>query len=650
MSYILTTCGFCSCGCGIYVQSENGKVVGLFPSENHPVSRGKLCIKGWNTTSAILGADRLRTPLIRKGERLEPVSWDEAISYTASILKKIISESGPQSIGIIGSAKTTNEECYSLAKFARSVLGTPNIDGACRFYDASLIPALAETTGIPASQVELDAITQAGSILVVGANVMEQLAHVGSRIEDAAEKGCKIEAVDPRETRLAPHTSLWLHPKPGGDLAWVRAMLKIIITERRYTENAPQMPGFEELRASLDGMEMSQLKYSCWLEQAEVHEAVELLASNPQTIVMFGLGVLQQPNSTEIVKGLANIALLLGGSVMALRGQNNAQGACDVGLAYDLLPGYQKLTDPVARKVWELVWNCKLPAEPGMTAVEMLRGCESGALKALMIFGENVVLSAPNTKATLSALDKVDFLAVSDLYLNETANLADVVLPACSFLEKDGTFTNIERRVQRVRKVCEPIGESKSDLEIIGALSGALGAKMSVEPEKVMSEISSSVPIYKEISFKQLDAAWGQQWVPTPSEAKLAPIKEVAEGSEGEYPFYMIASRIIFHQQTGTMAAKSSILTREYPESFAEMNEADAERLGIKPGNTIKITSQTGSLTRVLALSNSVPKGCVHVPHFFEGDSPNALASFETDSASGVPVYKAYAVKVEAVK
>lgn len=162
----------------------------------------------------------MRMPLIRKGERLEPVSWDEAISYTASILKKVISESGPQSIGIIGSAKTTNEECYSLAKFARSVLGTPNIDGACRFYDASLIPALAETTGIPGSQVELDAIPQAGSILVVGANVMEQLAHVGSRIEDAAEKGCKIVAVDPRETRLAPHASLWLHPKPGGDLAW----------------------------------------------------------------------------------------------------------------------------------------------------------------------------------------------------------------------------------------------------------------------------------------------------------------------------------------------------------------------------------------------------------------------------------------------
>ncbi len=650
MSYILTTCGFCSCGCGVYVQPENGKVVGLFPSENHPVSRGKLCIKGWNATSAILGADRLRTPLIRKGERLEPVSWDEAISYTASILKKIISESGPQSIGIIGSAKTTNEECYSLVKFARSVLGTPNIDGACRFYDASLIPALVETTGIPGSQVELSAVPEAGSILIVGANVMEQLAHVGSRIEDAAEKGCKVVAVDPRETRLAPHTSLWLHPKPGGDLAWVRAMLKIIITERRYTENAPEMPGFEELRASLDGMEMSQLKYSCWLEQAEVREAVELLAANPPTIVMFGLGVLQQPNSTEIVKGLANIALLLGGSVMALRGQNNAQGACDVGLACDLLPGYQKLTEPVARKVWELVWNCQLPVEPGMTAVEMLKGCESGTLKALMVFGENVVLSAPNTQATLSALDKMDFLAVSDLYLNETANLADVVFPACSFLEKDGTFTNIERRVQRVRKVCEPLGESKSDLEIIGALSGALGAKMSVEPEKVMSEISSSVPIYKEMSFKQLDATWGKQWISVTNEAKLAPIQEAAEGSEGEYPFYLIASRIIFHQQTGTMAAKSSILTREYPESFAEMNEADAERLGIKPGNTIKITSQTGSLTRVLALSNSVPKGCVHVPHFFEGDSPNALASYETDSVSGVPVYKAYAVKIEAVR
>lgn len=650
MSYVLTTCGFCSCGCAMYVQQENGKVTGLFPSENHPVSNGRLCIKGWNATPAILGADRLRKPLVRRGEHLEATSWDDAINYAASALKKIISESGPKSIGIIGSAKTTNEECYSLVKFARSVIGTPNIDGACRFYDASLIPALLETTGTPGSQVELNAIPKAGSILIVGSNVMEQLAHVGSRIEDAADNGCKVVAIDPRETRLAPHTSLWLHPKPGSDLAWIRAFLKIIIAERLYTKNAPEMPGFEELRASLEGIEISQLKYSCWLEPAEVHKAVELIASNPPTIVMFGLGALQQPHSTEIVKGLANIAILLGGSVMTLRGQNNAQGACDVGLTNDLLPGYLKLADPVARKVWELVWNCQLPAEPGMTAVEMLKACESGTLKALLIFGENVALSAPNTQATLSALDKVGFLAVSDLYLTETAKIADVVFPACSFLEKDGTFTNIERRLQRVRKVLEPIGESKSDLEIIAMLGAALGAKMSADPEKVMTEISSSAPIYKGQSFRQLDEEWGQPWVLAENEAKLAPIEAVTKDLEGEYQFYLIASRINFHQQTGTMTAKSSVLAREYPETFAEMNEADAERLGIRPGSSIRIISETSSLTRVLSVSESVPKGCVHVPHFFGGDSPNALASYETDPVSGVPIYKAYAVKIEAVR
>ena len=453
-----TICGFCSCGCALYVEPTDGRVTALCPSASHPVSTGRLCMKGWNLTGAIMGADRLRTPLVRRGESLEPASWEEAISFTAGALKRVSSDAGPGSIGVIGSAKTTNEECYSLARLARSVVGTPNVDGACRFYDASVISGLLETTQTPASGIDIGSLAQAGSMLIVGASVLEELPHVGSRIEDAAANGCQVVAADPRTSRLVVHTSAFLNPKPGTDLEWIRGLIKTIINRQLYVEGVPEMAGFEELRNSLADVEMSHLAEVCGVGADAVADAAEVLASNSPVVVMFGLGVLQQAQSTRIVEALADVATLLGGSVMPLRGQNNAQGSCDMGLARGFLPGYAPLADAAARKKWGSAWGCEMSEEPGMSAVEMIRGCGSGQIKALMVFGENVALSAPNTEESLAALDKAEFLAVCDLYLTETARLADVVFPACSFLEKDGTFTNIERRVQRVRKVFDPVG------------------------------------------------------------------------------------------------------------------------------------------------------------------------------------------------
>lgn len=625
-----TTCGFCSCGCALYIEPKDGRVAALCPSERHPVSTGRLCIKGWNATPAVLGTDRLLTPLVRKGDNLEPASWEEAISITASAIKRISSESGPRSIGVIGSAKTTNEECYSLVKLARSVIGTPNIDGACRFYDASLIHALLDTTGVPAAELGLDSIVEAGSMLIVGANVMDQLPHVGSRIQDAHDRGCLIVVTDPRVSRLAPQATRFLRPKPGTDLVWIRALLKEVIDAGMYAEEAPTLPGFEELRASLSDVNIAR---AAELSEVNVIEAAEMLAENPPSIIMFGLGVLQQADSTQVVKALADLAMLIEGSVMPLRGQNNAQGACDLGLTHDFLPGYAPLT-----------------TEPGMSAVDMIRASRSGEIEALMVFGENVALSAPNTQETVAALDKVGFLAVSDLYLTETARLADVVFPACSFLEKDGTFTNIERRVQRVRKMFEPVGESRSDLEIIATLASALGTEMSDDPSRVMVEIAANVPQYSGVSYESLDQSWAEPWPVNGARPRLVPIAGGEAREDPEFPLLLIASRIHFHQQTGTMSSRSSVLAREYPETFAEMSESSAEKLGLRPGRLIRISSKSGSLTRKLALSDSIPDGCVHVPHYFGGDSPNVLACYECDSISEVPIYKARAVRVEAAK
>lgn len=650
MNGVLTTCGFCSCGCALYIEVSNGCIKGLFPSVNHPVSTGRLCIKGWSLTSSITCADRLRTPLIRRGSSLEPGSWDEAISLTVSALRKSSSNFGVKSLGVIGSAKMTNEECYSLVKFARSVLGTPNIDGSCRFYDASLIQALLQTTGIPASEIEISAIAKARSILIVGANVRDQLPHIGSRIEEAVRNGCQVVAADPRTFTIAPHVRLFLHPRPGKDLAWIRALLKTIIDRKLYHEDVPKMSGFSELCSSLNGVAMDRLNDETGVDPTLVAEAAKVLTEKSPPVVMFGLGVLQQSNSTEIVKALANIALLLGGSVIPLRGHNNAQGSSDLGMAHDFLPGYAPLSDSEAMRAWEQAWDCPLPQLPGLSAPDMIRACEAGDIKSLLVFGENLVLSAPDPRKTVSALEHLDFLGVSELYYTETAALADVVFPACSFLEKDGTFTNIERRVQRVRKVLEPLGEAKSDLWILAELASVLGKSISRDPVEVLAEVSAHVSQYADVSYQGLDEAWGRPWQSNGAKRKFAPVNGHSGGRDPEYPFQLIASRIHFHQQTGTMSLRSPVLSREYPEAFAELNGEDAKKLGLRPGSLITISSRSGSLARNLLLNDSLPQGCIHVPNFFAGDSPNRLASYECDPSSGVPIYKGCAVKVEAVK
>jgi len=571
---------------------------------------------------------------------LEPATWNEAIAYTASSLKQC----HPKEIGIIGSGRLTNEECYSLVKLARGIIKTPNIDSGGRFSDASATEALLQTVGTSASQVGLNSLPEAGSMLIVGANLMEQLPHIGSRVLDAAENGCKIVIMDPRTSKLAARASLFIRPEPGSDLMWTRALLKAIFDLKLYADSAAELTGFEELRNSLESVLPSQLT----VDKNEVRQIVEILAADGPPIIMFGLGVMQQANSSEIIKALANISILLRGSIVPLRGQCNSQGASQMGLAHDFLPGYGRLSDPTARKFWGIVWGQEIAEETGMSAVDMI---QSDDLKAMLVFGENVVLSAPNGKAAAAALKKLEFLAVSELYMNETAGLADVVFPACSFLEKSGTFTNIENRAQSVRRVLEPIGDSQSDLGIVADIATALGADMKRDPRKVLSEIATGVTLYRGVSYDKISESWGHQLPLNGVPAKLAPVSAAEPPEQDDaYPLKLISTRAVFPQHTGSVSFRSSVLAREYPESYAELNEADAEKLGLRGGTMIKISSKTGSLTRRLLLSDAVREGCIHIPHHIGGDSPNALASFECDPESGVPIYKGLPVKVEAVK
>ncbi|MGC8833372.1 MAG: molybdopterin oxidoreductase family protein [Armatimonadota bacterium] len=645
-----TTCGFCGCGCAFYVQTNGSQIAAVAPSQNHPVTSGRLCIKGWYGPHSLLNSNRLRTPLVRTGDQQIPTSWDEAVGAVASAVRDVLSRRGPRAVGVIGSARLTNEECYLLSRFARAVIGTPNLDSSCRFYDASLIPGLLQTVGTPASQVQIPDLPKAGSMLIVGANVTEQLPQIGSRIAEAARNGCKVVVVDPRTSRLSAFAEFFVRPRPGTDLHLFKALLKTILIRDMYPDSSRQLSGFEQLSRSLEKVSIDRVEEICGVSVETISEMAEMLAENPPTVVMFGSGVLQQANSTELVKALADLAVLLGGAVMPLRGHNNAQGACDMGAVKDMLPGYMPLSEESSRRKWEAVWNCRIPADGGMSALEMLNACRSGDIEALLIFGENLALSAPNTEASMDALRSVKFLAVSDLYLTETAGMANVVFPACSFLEKDGTFTNVEGRVQRVRKVVPPAAESKSDMEIIADIAKALGAELPRDPQAVMDEITKNVPQYSGVSYARFDEEWGQPWPRNRAVPRLSALNSSEEDSKQRYMFRLISSHVNFPHRTGSMSRMIHILAREYPEPYAELNPADAEEMGLRSGSRVRIFSETGSLVRQVILSDAVPPGCVHVPYFFGTNTPNALASYECDPESGTPVYKACAVELEAVE
>ncbi|MDI6786200.1 MAG: formate dehydrogenase subunit alpha [bacterium] len=674
MRKYLTICPYCGCGCGMYLEAKENDVLGVNPSYHHPISRGKLCVKGWNVHEFINSSDRLTYPLIRKNGSLKRTSWEEAIDYSAEKLLKIKKDYGSESLGILSSAKCTNEENFLLSKFTRIALGTNNIDHCARLCHASTVTGLKMAFGSGAMTNSINELENADCILVAGSNTTSQHPMIGARILNAVEKGAKLIVVDSRKIHLCNFATIHLCPKPGTDVAWINCLMQIMVSEKladieyikRRTEN------FEETRRLFELYTPEYTEKITGIPKENLIKAARIYAGTRKAMIVYSMGITQHVHGTENVLALANLSLLAGhvgyphSGVNPLRGQNNVQGACDMGALPDMLSGYQPIRNLENQIKFNKAWKTTIPSKTGLTVVEMINEAVLGNIKGMFIMGENPMISDPDINHVKKALENLDFLLVSDMFLTDTADLAHVVLPACSFAEKDGTFTNTERRVQRVRKTINTIGECLPDWQIICKLSNKMGHEMSYEhPREIMEEIALLTPIYGGIFYDRLDEGWGLQWpcyhrdhlgtsflhqeTFIRGKAHFTPVKQSPsyEETDKDYPFILTTGRIYFHFHTGTMSRRCSALDREVPEGFASINYNDAQDLDIKEGEKIKIISRRGEIEVRASISEAVCRGAIFVSFHFKESPANKLTSSALDPVSKIPELKVCACKVE---
>jgi formate dehydrogenase alpha subunit len=674
MDKVHTTCIYCGCGCGLFLHVEDGRVVGASPSSSHPLSRGRLCIKGWLAGDFVGHPDRLKHPLIRQGERLVRASWDEALSLTTASLWMLREEFGPDAVGVLTSAKGTNEENYLLMKLARAGLKTNNVDHVARLCHAPTVAGLGYAFGSGAMTNSIKDLAMADAILVVGSNTTEQHPLVAAYILEARKKGAKLIVADPRNTQLADLADIRLSPRPGTDIAWINSMLNIIVREgledREFISARTEC--FEDVRRSVGGYSPEMAERISGIPAEDLRAAARVYGSAKRAAIVYAMGITQHVTGTDNVQALANLALATGNigregtGIYPLRGHQNVQGACDMGALPDVYSGYQKVA--LTRSKFEGAWSTELPESPGKTALEMLASAEEGSLKGLLIVGENPVMSFPDRSRVKKALESLDFLAVIDIFPTETTELADVVLPAASFAEKDGTFTSTERRIQRIRQAADPPGEARQEWKVICEMLRRMNVPADYSsPAEVMDEIASLTPIYGGISYGHLGQK-GLQW-PCPSSdhpgteilhsekfsiglARFRPVEHLdpIEAPDEDYPFLLTTGRSLYQFHTGTMTRRTSLLEREMPLPFIEVNAKDAAELKIRNGQMIVVESRRGRVTLEAKVTSGIPEGMLFMPFHFHEAPANMLTSQALDPASRIPEMKVSAVRIRRIE
>ncbi len=672
-----TLCPFCGVGCRIVLRVHDEKVEALYPSEEG-VNDGKLCIKGWSAHEFIHHPERLSRPLLRdnRSDEFREVSWDEALEFIKGHLERILENDGPDAVNFLGSAKCTNEDNYALQKFARAVAGTPHIDHCARLCHASTVAGLSMAMGSGAMTNSIDDLEDADVILLIGSNASEQHPLIGRRIIKAVrERGAHLIVADPRKIDLVEVSQLHLRHRPGTDTALINGILHMIIEDGRENlkfidENTE---GFKELAESLSDYTPRYVEAITGVPSQKIIEAAHIYAGAENASIVYAMGITQHVAGTDNVLALANLAMATGNvgrrgtGINPLRGQNNVQGACDVGVLPDFFPGYQPAEDSDIRDLFSKSWKTdRLPGKSGLTLCEMTEAIPEGRTKWMYIMGENPALSDPDSGHVHRALETIDFLVVHDIFLTETAAFADVVLPAASYAEKDGTFTSTERRVQRIRKVVEPVGKARPEWQAIGDLAARMGYReMAWESAReVFSEITSVTPIYRGISYERLEGE-GIQW-PCPDEnhpgtsllhsggfargkGRFIPVdyNPPPEVPDEDYPFILMTGRSLFQFHTGTMTRRSPTLQEQLDDAYIEINPGDAEGHGIRDGMKIAVESRRGVIHVAARITERVSPGSVFIPFHFAEAATNILTLRELDSTSKIPELKVAAVRVK---
>jgi formate dehydrogenase alpha subunit len=671
-----SVCPFCGCGCNLIMHSKDQKVVRVTPKKDTIVNDGSLCVKGSFGYDFVNHEERLTKPLIKEKGKFREASWEEALSLVAKRLGDIKAKHGADSIGGLSSAKCTNEENYVFQKFMRVCIGTNNVDHCARLCHASTVAGLAATFGSGAMTNSIAEVENADVIFAIGSNTTETHPIIGIRVLKAVrEKGATLLVADPRKIRLTQYSSLWMRQKPGTDVALINGMMHVIIKEGLEDKKfiAERTEGYEELKKTVQEYPPAKVAQITGIPEQDIIQAARIYATADKASILYSMGITQHITGTDNVKSMANLAMLTGNvgrestGVNPLRGQNNVQGACDLGALPNVYPGYQKVVDPAVRAKFEKAWGVKLSDKAGLTVVEMIKAAAAGQIKAMYIMGENPMVSDPDINKVKKALTKLDFLVVQDIFPSETAQLADVVLPAASFVEHEGTYTNTERRVQRLYKAIDAPGEARVDWEIVCDVSRRLGFAMSYDSAaQIMDEIATVSPIYGGMSYERLEGE-GLQW-PCPDKThpgtkflhkdkfsrglgKFSAIqfREPAEWPDEDYPFILTTGRLLFHFHTGTMTRRAKAINEHVPEGRVEISLEDAQKLGIRDGEKVKVSSRRGEIEIKAQVGDRVGPGVVFIPFHFAEAAANRLTNSELDPIAKIPELKVCAVRVEKV-
>jgi formate dehydrogenase alpha subunit len=640
-------------------------------------NKGRLCVKGRFGYEFLNSPDRLKTPLIKEDGVFRDASWDEALDLCARRLGDIRDQSGSRALAGLASARCTNEDNYIFQKFMRTALRTNSVDHCARLCHAPTVAGLVKAFGSGAMTNPIGDLAGADCILITGSNVSETHPVTATYIRNARDRGAKIIVIDPRKIDLIHGSYLWLRQKSGTDVAWINGLIHIILEEgladRDFIESRTE--NFSALEEAVKSFTPQRVEEITGIPADKLRLAARAYGGAEKSAIVFAMGITQHITGTDNVLSLANLAMVCGQvgrpstGVNPLRGQNNVQGACDLGGLPDVFPGYLSVTDPAVIQKFSRAWGVDhLSDESGLTVMEMMNAASEGRVKGMIIMGENPMLSDPDLTHVESSLRNLDFLVVQDIFMTETTALADVVLPAAASAEKDGTFTNTGRRVLRVRKAVDPPGEVKQDWQILCALSSRMGVPMNYsDASRIMDEIASVTPIYGGITYGRLekeDLQWPCSSTDHPGTPYLHketfsrgkgvfhPVDFIppAEQPDREYPFILSTGRMLYHYHTATMTRRSEALNAFAPSAYGEINGEDLAALGGGNGDLLRVTTRRGEIKIPALVSDRVPPGVIFIPfHFYESPA-NRLTNDALDPVSKIPELKVAACRIALVE
>ena len=689
---VASVCPYCGVGCQLTYHVKDNRIVRV-DGRDGPANHERLCVKGRFGFDYAHHPQRLTTPLIRKPgnpksadftmDPADPLSvfreatWDEALALAGGTLKRIRDEHGAQALAGFGSAKGSNEEAYLFQKLVRTGFGSNNVDHCTRLCHASSVAALLEGIGSGAVSNPVMDVMDAEVVLLIGANPVVNHPVAATWMKNAVKRGTKLILAEPRRSELARHAAYFLQLKPDTDVALLNAMLHTIVEEGLVDSAfvSSRTSGYDEIRKNVEGYSPEAMAAVCGIPAATIREVARLYAKSRASMILWGMGISQHVHGTDNARCLIALSLITGQvgrpgtGLHPLRGQNNAQGASDVGLIPMMYPDYKRVDSADVRSQFEALWQKTLDSKPGLTVVEIMNAVHAGQIRGMYIMGENPAMSDPDVRHAREALAELEMLVVQDIFLTETSYLADVILPASAFPEKTGTFTNTDRSVQLGRQALDPPGEARQDLWIIVEVAKRLGLEWTyTHPREVFAEMRQAMPSIAGISWERLErdhavtypctgdedpgqrVVFTEQFPTANGKGRFVPasIIPAAERPDAAYPFVLITGRQLEHWHTGSMTRRAEVLDSIEPVPVASLHSEDLRSLGVPPGGIISVASRRGSIALAARADDGTPRGAVFIPFCFYEAAANLLTNPVLDPFGKIPEFKYCAVRVTA--